>query len=108
MCTIPSWQTIVRFDEIDRKLEEFQPCCDKYQIAKEKYGMAAIPICINKTENGSMVNILAGRRFTSVKFQYNSDIRINQLDLNNEEYDEKLKTVFDIKLNNPLDIENLK
>ena len=70
--------------------------------------MAAIPICINKTENGSMVNILAGRRFTSVKFQYNSDIRINQLDLNNEEYDEKLKTVFDIKLNNPLDIENLK
>ena len=108
MCTIPSWQTIVRFDEIDRKLEEFQPCCDKYQIDKERYGMAAIPVCINKTENGSMVNILSGRRFTSVKFQYNSDIRINQLDLSNEEYDGKLKTVFDIKLNTPLDIENLK
>ena len=70
--------------------------------------MAAIPICITKAENGSMVNILSGRRFTSVKFQYNSDIRINQLDLSNEEYDGKLKTVFDIKLNTPLDIENLK
>ena len=108
MCTIPSWQTIVRFDEIDRKLEEFQPCCDKYQTDKEKYGMAAIPICINKAENGSMVNILTGRRFTSVKFQHNSDIRTNQLDLNNEEYDGKLKTIFGIKLNTPLDIENVK
>ena len=68
--------------------------------------MAAIPVCINKTENGSMVNILAGRRFTSVKFQYNSDVRTNQLDLNNKEYDGKLKTVFHIKLNTPLDIEN--
>ena len=108
MCTIPSWQTIVRFNEIDQKLEEFQPCCDKYQIDKKRYGMAAIPVCINKSENGSLVNILSGRRFTSVKFQYNSDIRTNKLDLKNEEYDRKLKTVFDIKLNTPLDIENVK
>ena len=69
--------------------------------------MAAIPICINKAENGSMVNILAGRRFTSVKFQHNSDIRTNHLDLNNEQYDEKLKNIFGIKLNTPLGIENL-
>ena len=70
--------------------------------------MAAIPICITKAENGSMVNILSGRRFTSVKFQHNSDIRTNQQDLNNEEYDGKLKSIFGIKLNTPLDIENVK
>ena len=103
-----SWQTIFRFDQTGRELEEFQPRCDEYQTDKENCSLAAIPVCINKAENGSVVNILRGRRFTSVKFQHNSDIRTNQLDLNNEEYDGKLKTIFGIKLNTPLDIENVK
>ena len=97
-----------RFDMISRELEDFQPRCDEYQTDKENCSLAAIPVCINKAENGSVVNILRGRRFTSVRFQNKSDIRTNQLDLSNEEYEGKLKTVFDIKLNTPLDIENLK
>ena len=102
-----SWQTLFRYDVVARELAEFQPRCDEYQTDKDNCILAALPICINKSDQGQVVNTLTGRRFTSVRFVENTDVRTNQTNLSNEEYNEKLKTVFGIQLVQPLDIETI-
>ena len=69
--------------------------------------LAAVPVCINKSDQGKVVNTLTGRRFTSVKFVENTDVRTNQSNLSSEEYNEKLQNIFGIQLVQPLDIETI-
>ena len=102
-----SWQTLFRFDVEARELAEFQPRCDEYQTDKDNCMLACVPVCINKSEEGRVVNTLTGRRFTSVRFVENTDVRTNQSNLSNEEYNEKLNTIFGIQLVQPLDIETI-
>ena len=69
--------------------------------------LAAVPVCINKSDQGKVVNTLTGRRFTSVRFLEDTDVRTNQSNLSNKEYNEKLNTVFGIQLVQLLDIETI-
>lgn len=103
-----SWQTLFRFDVVARELSEFQPRCEEYQTDKENCMLAAVPVCINKSDQGKVVNTLTGRRFTSVRFvDRDTDVRTNQSNLSNEEYNEKLDNIFGIQLVQPLDIETI-
>ena len=102
-----SWQTLFRYDVVARELAEFQPRCDEYQTDQENCMLAAVPVCINKSDQGKVVNTLTGRRFTSVRFLEDTDVRTNQSNLSNKEYNEKLNTVFGIQLVQLLDIETI-
>ena len=102
-----SWQTLFRYDVSARELAEFQPRCDEYQTDRDNSMLAVVPVCINKSDQGKVVNTLTGRRFTSVRFVENTDVRTNQTNLTNEEYNDKLNTIFGIQLVQPLDIETI-
>ena len=102
-----SWGTLFRYDLVPREIEEFQARCDEYEKDRENCMLAAVPVVIMKSDQGRVVNTLTGRRFTSVRFIENTDVRTNQSNLSNEEYEEKLKTVFGINLDKPLDIETI-
>ena len=101
-----SWRTLFRYDLVSRDLVDFQPRCDEYQTNRDIF-LASIPVVIIKSDEGRMVNTLTGRRFTSVRFQGETDVRTNQCSLANEEYEEKLKNIFGIQLNQFLDVETI-
>ena len=101
-----AWRTLFRYDMQPRELEDFQARCDEYETDQHCI-LAVLPILINKSDNGRVVNTLTGRRFTSVRLIEKTDVRTNQSNLTNKEYDEKLKTVFGIQLDQPLDIETI-
>ena len=106
-----TWQVVHRFDTEAREVGDFQERCDQYQTDPDLM-LSVIPICIMKEQEGQMVNTLTGRRFTSVRFQENIDIRTNETELTDEQIGKKIEEVFGIKLEEPLKIgqimENLK
>ena len=87
-------------------MSEFQPRCDQYQTDPEVI-LSVMPICIMKSEGGDVVKALTGRRFTTITFTENVDVRTNELELTNQEFDEKLRDVFGITLEKALDIESV-
>ena len=101
-----SWRTLFRYDLVSRDLVDFQPRCDEYQTNRDIF-LASIPVVIIKSDEGRVVHTLTGRRFTSVRFQGETDVRTNQCSLSNEEYEEKLKNIFGIQLNQFLDVETI-
>ena len=102
-----SWGTLFRYDLTPRDLADFQERCDEYQTDKEHCMLAAVPVLIIKSDDGRVVNTLTARRFTSVKFIENTNVRTNQSNLSNEEYEDKLRSVFGITLDQSLDIETI-
>lgn len=43
-----AWDTIIRFDEVERRLEEFQERCDEYQNPATGGLLATLPMVIVK------------------------------------------------------------
>merc|ERR1711970_1076751 len=101
-----TWQVSYKFDTEPKELEEFQERCDQYQTDPEVM-LAVVPVCVIKEEGGQVVNTITGRRFTSIRFEGNVDVRRNETDLTDEDIDNKLKTVFGLKLEKPLKIEEI-
>jgi len=98
-----TWEVVHRFDTQAKELEEFQERCDQYQVDSSVM-LSVMPICIRKAQEGLVVNAITGQRLTTITFKENTDVRTNETDLSNAEYDKKLKDVFGINLENPLDI----
>ena len=99
--------TLYRYDVSGRDLTEFQPRCDEYQAGQE-LALSTVPITIIKADQGWAVITLTGRRFTRVSFVGDDeDLRTNQTNLSNQDYNDKLNTVFGIELAQPLDIETI-
>ena len=101
--TEETWQVVHRFDTKARELGEFQDRCDQYQTDPQVM-LSVVPICIRKAQEGHEVNAMTGRRWTTVIFKDNTDVRTNQTNLSNDEYNNKLKDVFGISLEKALDI----
>merc|ERR1711874_658785 len=99
-----TWEVLNRFDTQARELGEFQERCDQYQTDPNVTMLCVMPVCIKKAQEGQVVNTLTGQRLTTITFKDNIDVRTNETDLSNTEYDNKLKEVFGINLENPLDI----
>jgi len=99
--------TMYRFDEVSRNISDFQERCDEYQTDVDNVLLAALPVVINKSELGEVVNTLVGARFTRVRFQDNADIRVNQLDISTETYNTVLSNTFGIHFPTGVDIQKI-
>ena len=82
-----------------------QERCDEYETNSGL--LASVPLCYRKADQGATVYALVGRRLTCVTFRAETDVRVNQLELTNQQFNEKLREVFGIKLDSPLDIESI-
>ena len=98
-----TWEVVHRFDTQTMELEEFQERCDQYQVDSNLM-LSVMPICIRKAQEGQVVSAMIGQRLTTITFMDNTDVRTNETDLSNTEYDQKLKEVFGINLESPLEI----
>ena len=58
-----------------------------------------------QSESGEVVNTLVGTRFTTVRFQDNADIRVNQLNISTETYNTILSNTFGICIPTGVDIQ---
>jgi len=101
------YTTMYKFDEVSRNIAEFQERCDEYQTDVNNVLLAALPVVINKSESGEVVNTLVGTRFTTVRFQDNADIRVNQLNISTETYNTILSNTFGICIPTGVDIQKI-
>jgi len=101
------YTTMYKFDEVSRNIAEFQERCDEYQTDVNNVLLAALPVVINKSESGEVVNTLVGTRFTTVRFQDNADIRVNQLNISTETYNTILSNTFGICIPAGVDIQKI-
>ena len=101
-----SWANLYRLrsDLTGRELGEFQARCDQFQTDKEII-LAAVPLAFIMADQGRLVHTLTGRRLTSVRFSDRAEVRTNQVQLTNQEYNTTLNTLFRIELPQPLDVE---
>lgn len=60
-----------------------------------------------QSESGEVVNTLVGTRFTTVRFQDNADIRVNQLNISTETYNTILSNTFGICIPAGVDIQKI-
>merc|ERR1712126_333228 len=94
------WYPLYRFETTPRDLKEFQPMCDQHQSnTKEILGSTPLVI-MRKSED--MTYMIIGRRFTTIKFLEETDVRENLEEVSDDKMDEILRNVFDIKLKEPL------
>ena len=101
-----TWQVIHRFETEARELGEFQERCDQYQTDPEVM-LSVVPLCLIREEEGHVLNIMTGRRFTRISFKESTDVRTNEIELTDEEIDKKFRDVYGIKLEIPLKIEEI-
>ena len=86
-----------KFQTIARQLEDFQPCCTRFQ--RENPRLSRIPTCIIKSNEGKLAKVLSGTTFKSISFEENVNVEKIKSDLSDEELNDILMSEFNICLN---------
>ena len=89
------FQTILR-----RRLEEFQPCCTKYEMENPR--LSRVPVCIIKCEEGSVIKIISGTTFTTITSKEDVDYKTIILNMDDIGLNKILFSDFEIFLSRPL------
>ena len=98
--TNTSWYIMHKFQTIARQLQDFQPCCSRFE--RENPRLSRIPTCIIKSNEGKIAKVLSGTTFKSISFEENVDVEKSQHDLSDEELNNILLSEFNICLSEPL------
>ena len=99
---VESWYTMYKFTKQSRELWQFQPRCTQYETDPITR-LSFLPIIIIKAEEGKVVKMLIGTRFSTVTFEGSVDVITNNLNLSDEELNKSLADVFGIHLNKPIE-----
>lgn len=95
-----AWYIMHKFQTIARQLQDFQPCCSRFE--RENPRLSRIPTCIIKSNEGKIAKVLSGTTFKSISFEENVDVEKSQHDLSDEELNNILLSEFNICLSEPL------
>ena len=95
------WYTMYKFKDESKKLNEFQPCCDLYQVDPNT-SLSYLPVCILKDRDGKRGKMICGTKFTTITFEEGFDVKEKGSDLPDEELNELLVREFGIVLQEPL------
>ena len=93
-----SWYTMYKFTTIPRKLEQFQPRCTQYET-DPNMALSFIPKAVMKGDSGNTIKFINGTRFTTIKFEQDTNNRTNLLDLDDKKLNAILEKEFGIALN---------
>ena len=96
---ITAWFTMHKFQTVARKLEDFQPCCTKYEQKNPR--LSRIPTCIIKSKEGKLVKVLSGTTYKTITFEENVDVEKIKRNMSDVELNKDLIKEFEIFLNNP-------
>ena len=95
------WYTMHKFQTtLIRRLEEFQPCCSKYEMENPR--LSRVPVCIIKCEEGRVVKVISGTTFTTISSKENVDIKTIRLNMDDIGLNKILFSDFEIFLKKPL------
>ena len=100
------WYTMHKFDSTNRcELKDFQPCCSRFETSHPR--LSRIPKCIIKTEKGDISYVINGTLFMKLRSEEYADLDWKFTNLSDEKLNRILKSLFDIKLNEPLGFHNI-
>ena len=95
------WYTMYKFKDESKELNEFQPCCDQYQVDPIT-SLSYLPVCIMKDRDGKRGKMICGTKFTTITFEEGFDVKEKGSDLPDEELNELLVREFGIVLKEPI------
>ena len=100
-----SWYIMHKFQTIARDLQDFQPCCSKFE--RENPRLSKIPTCIIKSENGKMAKVISGTTFKTISFQENVDVETLSINMSDVELNRILIAEFEISLDTPINFNSI-
>ena len=100
------WYTMHKFDATNMcQLKDFQPCCSQFETSHPR--LSRIPKCIIKTEKGDISYVINGTLFMKLRSDEYADLDWKFTNLSDEKLNRILKSLFDIRLNEPLGFHNI-